>query len=375
MAWGQRVLGCATAIVPMGRGTSFVKDVHSLRSSGCPHWADDQHGSSVRLYSCGGVLSWWFIAWTGIEVQARSDKITWGSTYPGSAAWRCEAGSVGCFFPVRGDARTIGRRTLGVMDLGLHSKVVLVTGGTKGIGEAIVRAFLQEGARVVTIARNLDDGRRMQKEYSRLGNAFWFVCGDLCNTETCRRVVEETLNRYGRLDVVVNNAGINDGVGLQAGPPLFVASLERNLIHYYAIVHFALGALKQSQGVIINVGSKVSVTGQGGTSGYAAAKGAINALTREWAVELAQYGIRVNAVLPAETWTPLYQRWLETMPDPVEAKRSIEKLIPLGRRFTTADEIAATVVFLASSRSSHTTGQIIFVDGGYTHLDRRCTAV
>ncbi|MEZ6125656.1 MAG: SDR family oxidoreductase [Planctomycetaceae bacterium] len=162
-------------------------------------------------------------------------------------------------------------------------------------------------------------------------------------------------------------------VSLDAGPDAFLKSLQKNLVHYYAMVHYALDALKQSRGSIINIGSKVCVTGQGGTSGYAASKGGINGLTREWAVDLAPFGIRVNAILPAETWTPLYEKCLAAMPDPAAARSEIEQLIPLGRRFTTIEELADTAVFVASPRSSHTTGQIIFVDGGYTHFDRKCT--
>ena len=139
-------------------------------------------------------------------------------------------------------------------------------------------------------------------------------------------------------------------------------------------MHYALEALRESKGSIVNVGSKVSITGQGHTSGYAAAKGGINGLTREWAVDLAADGIRVNTVLPAETWTPLYDKLLNELEDPAEAKRQIERLVPFQQRFTTTQEIADMVVFLASPRSSHTTGQIIFVDGGYTHLDRKYTA-
>ena len=175
--------------------------------------------------------------------------------------------------------------------------------------------------------------------------------------------------------MVVNNAGVNDSVGIEAGPEPFLASLNRNLVHYYLVVHYALQALKDSRGAIVNVGSKVADTGQGGTSGYAAAKGGVNGLTREWAVDLAPHGIRSNAVIPAEVWTPLYARWLDTMPDPEGTKGAIESLIPFEGRFTTAEEIADMVVFLASPRSSHTTGQIIYVDGGYAHLDRKATGL
>lgn len=261
------------------------------------------------------------------------------------------------------------------MDLGLAGKVVLVTGGSKGIGEGIVRSFLAEGARVANVNRSTAEGEALEAEYAAVGSECCFIQADLCDADNCRMAVEKTLARFGRIDVVVNNAGVNDGVGLDASPEQFVASLQRNLVHYFAIVHYAVEAIKASRGTIVNIGSKVSVTGQGGTSAYAAAKGGINALTREWAVDLAPFGVRVNAVIPAETWTPLYANWLRTMPDPAGAKRQIEQMIPLERRFTTKEELADMVVFLASSRSSHTTGQIVFVDGGYTHFDRKYTGM
>ena len=260
------------------------------------------------------------------------------------------------------------------MDLGLVGKVALVTGGSKGIGLGIVRRLIAEGARVANCNRSDAEGRALEREFADQGKDCFFIQGDLAEVEACRNAVEQTLKRFGRLDILVNNAGVNDGVGLDAGVDAFVDSLRRNLIHCYALAHFALDALKASRGVIVNIGSKVCETGQGGTSGYAASKGGINGLTREWAVDLAPHGIRVNAVLPAETWTPLYEKCLAAMADPAAAKAEMEQLIPLGRRFTTIEEIANMAVFLASPCSSHTTGQIIFVDGGYTHLDRKCTA-
>ena len=164
---------------------------------------------------------------------------------------------------------------------------------------------------------------------------------------------------------------MNDGVGLEKGNyESFVASLHKNLIHYYLLAQFALPELKKSKGAIVNISSKTAETGQGNTSAYAAANGGRNALTREWAVELLKYGIRVNAVIVAECYTPLYENWIKTFDNPTEKLAQINAKIPLENRMTTAEEIANMAVFLLSERSSHTTGQLIYVDGGYTHLDR-----
>lgn len=251
------------------------------------------------------------------------------------------------------------------MNLELNDKVVLVTGGSSGIGRAIVQAFRREGSRILCADRTASPDECAEVRSS---------CGDLSDPDACRRAVEEAVSHFGALHVVVNNAGRNDSVGLDAGPRAFAASLQANLVHYYSMVHFAKPHLEHAQGNVINVASKVAVTGQGGTSGYAASKGGVLALTREWALELARSSVRVNAVVPAEVGTPLYEAWLQTQGDPAAERARIERSIPLDHRFTSAEEIASTVVFLASARASHTTGQIAFVDGGYTHLDRRATS-
>ena len=251
------------------------------------------------------------------------------------------------------------------MDLHLKNKVVLITGGSKGIGAAAVRAFAAEGARVVIASRGPAEGKALAKETGGL-----YLEADLSTEEACQMVFLETMTAYAQVDVLVNNAGYNDGVDLEQSPEAFMASLQGNLSHVYTLTHLCREELRTRRGSVVNVGSKVAVTGQGSTSGYAAAKGAMNALTREWAAALAPDLVRVNAVLPAECITPQYQRWFESLPDPVVTRRAIETMIPLGRRMTTPEEIAAMIVFLASPVSTHTTGQIIFVDGGYTHLDR-----
>jgi L-fucose dehydrogenase len=147
-------------------------------------------------------------------------------------------------------------------------------------------------------------------------------------------------------------------------------SLHKNLVHYYLMALHALPALKKSKGNIVNIGSKTAETGQGRTSAYAAANGGRNALTREWALELLPYSIRVNAIIVAEAWTPLYETWLNTFDNPQAKLEAITSKIPLENRMTTCEEIANMAAFLLSEKSSHTTGQLIHVDGGYVHLDR-----
>ena len=256
------------------------------------------------------------------------------------------------------------------MNLGLERKVALVTGGAKGIGAAIVRSFCKEGAIVSIADRNFRVAESLINEIEATPDKAFCIHTELTDEKACRKAIEETLKRAGRIDFLVHNAGTNDGVGLTSNPSKFFESLKKNLLHVFSLTHFALEELIKNKGVIINVGSKVAETGQGGTSGYAAAKGAMNALTREWALELADRGVRVNAVIPAEVMTPMYRRWLDSLSHPKETQASIEENVPFGKRMTTDREIADAVVFLASSRSSHTTGQIFHPDGGYVHLDR-----
>ena len=257
------------------------------------------------------------------------------------------------------------------MDLKLKDKVVIVTGGARGIGKGISMALAREGAIPAIVSRTASESVKTISEIEAFGGKAFQIETDLKDPEACKRAVDAIVTEYGQIDGLVNNAGENDGVGLESGDfDQFISSLHKNLIHYYMMAHYTVPHLKKTQGSILNISSKTADTGQGGTSGYAAANGGRNALTREWAVELLKYNIRVNAIVIAECWTPLYERWIQTVENPEKVLQSIVANIPLGKRMTTQEEIGNAAVVLLSSVSSHTTGQITYVDGGYVHLDR-----
>jgi L-fucose dehydrogenase len=255
------------------------------------------------------------------------------------------------------------------MDLRIKDKVFIVTGGGAGIGGGITLRLLEEGAKVAILGRSKLSAD-FEDQLKKYAGYYSFYQLDLQIEEDCKTQIQAVVQQYGRLDGLVNNAGVNDNVGLEDSVEAFKQSLDKNLIHYFVMAHYSIPYLKESRGSIVNIGSKVAVTGQGHTSGYAASNGGRLALTREWAAQYRNDGIRVNAVLPAEVMTPLYKRWIDSFENPQQKLEQISQNIPLGHRMTTVEEIADTTVFLLSDLSSHTTGQLLFVDGGYTHLDR-----
>jgi L-fucose dehydrogenase len=257
------------------------------------------------------------------------------------------------------------------MDLKLKDKVIIITGGAKGIGFGIAKTIANEGAIAVIVGRQKADNKKAIDAIEKAGGKAFGVEAELTKPKECEKAVHAVIKQFGRIDALVNNAGLNDGVGLESGNYKdFMLSLHRNLVHYYLMAHYALPELKKSKGNIVNISSKTAETGQGNTSAYAASNGGRNALTREWAVEMLKYGIRVNALVVAECYTPQYENWIETLANPKETLNKITSNIPLGNRMTTIEEIGNTVAFLLSEKSSHTTGQILHVDGGYVHLDR-----
>lgn len=260
------------------------------------------------------------------------------------------------------------------MELDIEEKVFIVSGGSEGIGAAITKSIVTEGGRVIIATRASEEiTDKFISTINTSEDLIFAIYGDLQESDNCKDVIDFAIEKFGHIDGIVNNAGVNDKIGIDAGPEAFRASVKLSLFHFYDLVHYALPYLKMTKGGIVNIASKVAVTGQGNTSGYAAAKGAVLGLTREWALDLSQYGIRVNAILPAEVMTPMYRQWLSSCDDPVAVEESIKNKIPLENRMTTPEEIASMVVFLLSSKSGHTTGQWMNVDGGYVHFDRMLT--
>jgi L-fucose dehydrogenase len=258
------------------------------------------------------------------------------------------------------------------MDLGLKGKVVIISGGggKKGsIGATLFRNLATEGA-IPVILDISDRGASYVDKISQEGGDALYCKTDVTNPAEVKRAIHQVSEKFGKIDVVINNVGVNDGVGLDASYDEFMASLKLNMVSYFLVVKHALPWLIKSKGNILNIGSKVALTGQGRTSGYAAAKGGVLGLTREWAVDLVPHGIRSNAIIIAECWTPSYDTWIKTLANGEQKLKSIVEKIPLEHRMTSTQEIADTCLFTISERSSHTTGQFIFVDGGYVHLDR-----
>ena len=205
------------------------------------------------------------------------------------------------------------------MDLCLQNKVIIITGHAKSNTENLIKVLSDEGA-ILVFAGRKDLGKLKQRISG--GNIFW-IESDLSNSEECKNTVQAVIKKYGRVDGLVNDPGAESG-----NAETFLIGVQKNLVNYYLMTHFVLPYLKTSKGVIVNISFDNTGTDHGNSAILAASKEGINALTREWAVELLKYGIRVNAVISKES----------------------------------AEGIAGVVAFLLSGKSSHTTGQLIRVN-------------
>lgn len=244
-----------------------------------------------------------------------------------------------------------------------EGKTAIVTGGTRGIGREIALRLGREGASVIVVARN---ATAEQEAFAELGARVRFVVGSVQDPETASRAVA-IAEANGGLDVLVNNAGVDHtGDVVTAREAEVRKVLEINFLGALWMLQRAAAAMRRGGGgAIVNVTSRLASIGVPTMSIYAATKGALLALTRSAAVELASDGIRVNAVAPGLTETALFREWIDDQDDPVAFRRQVAATIPQGR-FGTPEEVAAAVSFLASDECLHITGASLALDGGYT---------
>lgn len=241
-------------------------------------------------------------------------------------------------------------------------KVVLVTGGGQGLGEAFCKGFAREGAKVVIIDLNEQTGKEVERA---IGENAVFMKTDVSSRSQVQATVDAVMERFGRIDVLVNNAGIHSGGRFwEETEEEWRRMFEVNIMGVVLISQIVVPIMiKQKKGKIVNVSSKAAVVGEPNHAAYSASKGAVMALTRAMAVELGPLGINVNMICPGTTLTPLGKSALE---DPV-TRKALESNIPLGRLGQPEDHIGS-VLFLASEEADWCTGQMVIVDGGLSMI-------
>jgi NAD(P)-dependent dehydrogenase (short-subunit alcohol dehydrogenase family) len=246
-------------------------------------------------------------------------------------------------------------------------KTVIVTGGGTGIGRETALLFAEEGANVVIIGRRIDKLRQVQKESRKLGPEIDFLVNDISDEDRCKAIVEYVIEKYGHIDILINNAGI-----LLPGSTHEISSLEWDktfnvnvrgmwLMSKYVLPHL----MEQRSGSIVNSSSVIGIKGFTGVAAYAASKGAVSELTKCMALEYADKGIRVNAICPGFVDTPLVSEgYMSRVEDKEDAITYLNSLHPLGR-IATAKEIAHAVLFLCDENSAFITGHLLPIDGGW----------
>ena len=248
----------------------------------------------------------------------------------------------------------------------LKDKVAIVTGGSKGIGAGTCEVFCEEGAHVFVIARNQEGIDAMVKELRDKGGKATGISCDVGKSDSVNSMVDQVVAKAGRIDILVNNAGIHNSKGIEAlSEEDWDFLIDTNLKSMFLCTKACLTWLKESKGVVINMSSMVGLHGQANACAYAATKGGIIAMSKNLAIDLAKYGIRVNVICPGCIQTPMVDDWFNAQEDPQKCRDYMYSQHPLGR-FGTAREQGKAALFLATEDSAFTTGSIIESDGGIT---------
>ena len=249
----------------------------------------------------------------------------------------------------------------------LANKVAIITGAGRGIGRTAANLFAEEGARVVLVDIDEQSGKAAAEEICAKGRAAIFIKTDLSNAQQVESMVDQTVARYGRIDVLYNNAGINHFAKLaDTEEEAWDRVMAVNVKSIFLTSKYTLPVMQsQKKGSIINTGSAASLVGLANLAVYTASKGAVLQLTKNMAIDYASSGIRVNALCPGVTATEMTEQVIQDDPDPIAARARFDRVIPRG---SIADpiEIAQVALFLASDESSYITGAAIPADGGYT---------
>ncbi len=248
----------------------------------------------------------------------------------------------------------------------LKDKVAIITGSSKGIGEGCALVFAREGAKVVVTSRHEPEGQKVVESIREQGGEAIYIRVDVSDSALVRKMIDQTVERFGKLDILVNNAGYHISKNVeQTTEKEWDFIINTNLKSVFLCCKYAIPHLRKTKGCIINMSSMVGVVGQSNAGAYSATKGGMISMTKNMALDFARDGIRVNCICPGWIETPLVVDWFSQQEDEEKARKYIYSVHPLGR-IGTIEECGRLAAFLASADSSFMTGSIVAIDGGVT---------